>query len=166
MDFGIARSSGGPVKGSRASVDVEISQLNRSSALMAGSTMAGSIIGTVEYMAPEQARAQPVDQRADIYAVGLILYDLLIGRHRSEHAESAIAELQGRILQAPPPSRTVDPSIPAPIDAIITRCLEPDPTSGSRRRPSCRRRSINRRKWQTAADHPPPHPADDGGGGP
>ena len=127
MDFGIARSSGGPVKGSRASVDVEISQLNRSSALMAGSTMAGSIIGTVEYMAPEQARAQPVDQRADIYAVGLILYDLLIGRHRSQHAESAIAELQGRILQAPPPSRTVDPSIPAPIDAIITRCLEPDP---------------------------------------
>ena len=127
MDFGIARSSGGPVKGSRASVDVEISQLNRSSALMAGSTMAGSIIGTVEYMAPEQARAQPVDQRADIYAVGLILYDLLIGRHRSEHAESAIAELQGRILQAPPPSRTVDPTIPAPIDAIITRCLEPDP---------------------------------------
>ena len=127
MDFGIARSSGGPVKGSHASVDVEISQLNRSSALMAGSTMAGSIIGTVEYMAPEQARAQPVDQRADIYAVGLILYDLLIGRRRSEHAESAVAELQGRMAQAPPPPRAADPSIPAPVDAIITRCLEPDP---------------------------------------
>ncbi len=94
---------------------------------MAGATMAGAIIGTVEYMAPEQAKGQEVDQRADIYAFGLILYDMLIGGRRSERAASAIAELQGRIEHAPPAPRTVNPEIPPAIDEIVSRCLEPDP---------------------------------------
>ena len=51
--------------------------------------MAGAVVGTVEYMAPEQARAQPVDQRADIYAFGLILYDMLLGRQRAERRQTA-----------------------------------------------------------------------------
>jgi serine/threonine protein kinase len=74
--------------------------------------MAGAVVGTVEYMAPEQARGQQVDQRADIYAFGLILYDLLVGRRRAEHAQSAIAELQGRMEQPPPPPRSVLPEVP------------------------------------------------------
>jgi eukaryotic-like serine/threonine-protein kinase len=59
--------------------------------------MAGAIIGTVSYMAPEQARGEVVDQRADIYAFGLIMYDMLLGGRRSERAASAIAELEQRM---------------------------------------------------------------------
>ena len=127
MDFGIARSAGGPGKGPAPKAISAPVDLSRSVDFTAGATVAGSIIGTVEYMAPEQAKAQPVDQRADIYAVGLIFYDMLIGRRRADRAESAIAELQGRMTQAPPPPRTVDPSVPPAIDDIIKRCLDPEP---------------------------------------
>ena len=126
MDFGIARSSsrGGKVAG--PAVKIGTAQLRRTD-LLEGGTMAGAIVGTVEYMAPEQAKGQEVDQRADVYAFGLILYDMLIGGRRSERAASAIAELQGRIEHAPPRPRTVDPTIPVAVDEIVARCLEPDP---------------------------------------
>ena len=67
-------------------------------------------------MAPEQALAKPVDQRADIYAFGLILYDMLLGRRQASRAESAVAELMKRIQQAPPPPRSIDPMIPEAVD--------------------------------------------------
>ena len=89
-------------------------------------TVVGSVVGTVEYMAPEQARAQPVDHRADIYAFGLILHDLLLGRSRSRRTASAIAELNLRMLAPPPSPRSEDPSIPEALDSIITRCTQPD----------------------------------------
>ena len=126
MDFGIARSSSRGGQGPAQKANLAPDQLKQAAA-MAGATMAGAIIGTVEYMAPEQAKGQEVDQRADIYAFGLILYDMLIGGRRSERAASAIAELQGRIEHAPPAPRTVNPEIPPAIDEIISRCLEPDP---------------------------------------
>jgi serine/threonine protein kinase len=73
MDFGIARSAAG------------------------GMTMTvGAGVGTIEYMAPEQARGEAVDQRADIYAFGLIVNDLLLGRRQSGEA-TAVAELMARI---------------------------------------------------------------------
>jgi tetratricopeptide (TPR) repeat protein len=78
-------------------------------------------------MAPEQAKGQEVDQRADIYALGLIFYDMLIGGRRAERAASAVAELQERMQTAPPAPRTLDAQIPETVDAIVKRCLEPDP---------------------------------------
>ena len=61
--------------------------------------MAGAIVGTVAYMAPEQARGEEVDQRVDIYAFGLILYDLLLGRRRVDDGGGAVADLQKRLEQ-------------------------------------------------------------------
>ena len=129
MDFGIARSTsrGGaaPVRPPTASgkigltVDDDVTRF--------AATVVGEVIGTIEYMAPEQARGAHVDQRADIYAFGLIVYDMLVGRRRAEHAVSAVAELQKRLAQAPPPVRSLVPAVPETFDALVTRCVEPDP---------------------------------------
>src|SRR5499427_12562 len=87
-------------------------------------TMVG-VVGTVEYMAPEQASGQSVDQRADVYALGLILHDMLIGR-RATVGESSLGELMQRMRQALPSLQTVDPTIPEALDRIVARCTEPD----------------------------------------
>jgi tetratricopeptide (TPR) repeat protein/tRNA A-37 threonylcarbamoyl transferase component Bud32 len=121
MDFGIARSTGGP-----APIAIDMAGPFRPEAWTAGQTMAGAVVGTVQYMAPEQARAQTVDQRADIYAFGLIVYDMLLHQRRARGAATAIAELTSR-MQAPPPApRSIDPSIPEPLDRIVAQCIEPD----------------------------------------
>ena len=129
MDFGIARTSGGPSPAAVSPAQLQAA-LDDGATRIAPSTpagtMAGAIVGTVEYMAPEQARGQPVDQRADIYAFGLILYDMLTGRRRAAHDQSAIEELQGRLEQPPPALRTVVPDIPEPVERLVLRCVEPD----------------------------------------
>jgi tetratricopeptide (TPR) repeat protein len=106
MDFGIARST-------------------EQGATM---TVGGAIVGTIEYMAPEQAKGESVDQRADVYAFGLMMNDLLLGR-RQGGANTAMASLMAR-MQAPPPSiRSVDPAMPESLDAIVTKCVQPDPAA-------------------------------------
>ena len=102
-----------------------------------GDTTVGQIVGTIEYMAPEQARGEEVDQRADIYAFGLILYDMLLGRRRHTRATTAIAELRDRMAQAPPSPRSIEPAIPDAVDAIVT------PLPGARSRPHGSRRPPN-----------------------
>ena len=125
MDFGVARSTEGAHPAPAAGAGLPAALSNATANTMA-QTMVGSVVGTIEYMAPEQARAEPVDQRADIYAFGLILYDLLLGRTRASHLESAFAELQQRMREAPPPPRTKDPTIPAALDRLVARCIDPD----------------------------------------
>ncbi len=120
MDFGIARSTGAVARSGDAV------PRGGMPSIAGGHTLVGMIVGTVEYMAPEQAKAQEVDHRADIYAFGLILYDLLVGRARQTRAESALAELTSRTMAAPPSARSIDPKIPEPLDKIITRCIQPD----------------------------------------
>ena len=125
MDFGIARSSGG--RG-----NISHPQQNRPSpgvgpiTRVVEATTVGVIVGTVEYMAPEQARGVPVDQRADIYSLGLIMYDALAGSYRSVGAESAVAELEGRMLKPPAPVKSVVPAISEALNCVISKCLEPD----------------------------------------
>lgn len=122
MDFGVARATGG---GATTASGVRLASLNTAGAQTMAQTMIGAVVGTVEYMAPEQARAEAVDQRADVYAFGLILYDLLVGRTRARQLDSAFAELQRRMTEAPPPLRQQDPSIPVALEAIVMRCIQP-----------------------------------------
>jgi serine/threonine protein kinase/tetratricopeptide (TPR) repeat protein len=125
MDFGIARSTGTPTPGGTPGASPIALNLNRGMAA-ADHTVLGAVIGTVAYMAPEQAKGLPVDQRADVYALGLILYDMLTGESRGAKAGNALAELQARMEQAPPPVKSLVPAVPPDVDRLISRCLEPD----------------------------------------
>ncbi|MBM3770824.1 MAG: serine/threonine protein kinase [Acidimicrobiia bacterium] len=90
MDFGIARSTSGAPNLSAPIADLP-DDLREAATRSVAPTAAGSVVGTVQYMAPEQAKAQEVDERADQYALGLIFYDMLSGRVRSRHAAPALA---------------------------------------------------------------------------
>jgi len=122
MDFGIARSNALPQETSAHLAPAEAMDSLKSAV---AKTLVGTILGTVQYMAPEQAKGLDVDQRADIYALGLIFLDMLLGK-RHTHASSAIEELKARIEQPPPLAQTLDPTIPKAIEQVIARCLQPD----------------------------------------
>jgi serine/threonine protein kinase/tetratricopeptide (TPR) repeat protein len=122
MDFGIARSAGsGEAPAGRGPA--------ASPSSAEGLTMAGAIVGTLEYMAPEQFRGEAVDHRADIYAFGLILYDLLTGKTRRGKGRTAFEEAAGRTKRPLPPLAEVKPDVPAPLERIVTRCIQPDPAA-------------------------------------
>jgi len=85
-------------------------------------TAFGAVLGTAGYMAPEQAKAQGVDFRADQFALGAILYEMLTGRRAFQRATRA--ETQAAILEAQPePVGNVNPGVPTPLCWIVERCL-------------------------------------------
>jgi tetratricopeptide (TPR) repeat protein len=91
-----------------------------------GMTQTGMMIGTMEYMSPEQAMGAELDARSDIFAVGLIFYELITG-NMPYKAESAIASLVKRTQERAIPLQEVDPSVPAVVSQIVAKCLERDP---------------------------------------
>ena len=105
MDFGLART----VRGD-------------------GMTRTGMMVGTMEYMSPEQAMGKELDARSDQFAVGLIFYELLSG-FMPYHAESAIASLVKRTQEPAVPLTEVDASVPPVLSSIVAKCLERDPNA-------------------------------------
>jgi serine/threonine protein kinase/Tfp pilus assembly protein PilF len=90
-------------------------------------TMAGMVVGTVSYMAPEQALGHAVDHRADLFSLGIVLYELATGR--MPFAGSTSTEIIDRILHdTPVPPSRFDTSIPAFFDHVLARALEKSPT--------------------------------------
>ena len=86
-----------------------------------GATEAGLILGTAAYMSPEQARGQPVDERCDIWAFGVVLYEMLTGQ--SCFGKETVSDTVAAVL-------TKDPDwtrVPQPARRLLTRCLEKDP---------------------------------------
>ena len=90
-----------------------------------GMTQTGALVGTMEYMSPEQALAGTLDQRSDLFAVGLILYELLSGKMPYK-AESALASLIKRNQERAIPVSDHDGTIPSALSNIVSKCLERD----------------------------------------
>lgn len=95
-------------------------------ATLAPETQAGDVLGTVEYMSPEQARGRTVDHRTDIYALGTILYEMLAGR-RPFIAENRLALLQEIAHGTPPPLRSLRPEVSDVLDDAVSHALARDP---------------------------------------
>jgi eukaryotic-like serine/threonine-protein kinase len=93
--------------------------------------LSGGVFGTLEYMAPEQGSGSAVDARADIYAFGLILYELLSGPrvNKATTPQERVDAMKHRTAHGLPALRTVEPAVPPAVDAIVTKCLERDPAA-------------------------------------
>ncbi|MFO0587434.1 MAG: serine/threonine-protein kinase [Polyangiaceae bacterium] len=114
LDFGVAKLCGGgaasPIS-ARASVTEE-----------------HALVGTPAYVAPEQAVGGAVDARTDLYAMGVVLFQLLAGRAPFEHHESPRDVLHAHLLEEPrPPSVIVGPSVPPALDRVVLRALAKRP---------------------------------------
>ena len=103
MDFGLARTVEGD-----------------------GMTQVGALVGTMEYMSPEQALAKDLDQRSDLFTAGLILYEMLTGK-MPYRAESALASLIKRTQERAIPISDHDSTLPGALTGIVNKCLERDP---------------------------------------
>jgi tetratricopeptide (TPR) repeat protein/predicted Ser/Thr protein kinase len=103
MDFGIARSL-----------------------VTKGMTQTGALIGTPDYMSPEQAKGQTLDVRSDLFTVGIIFYELLSGQTPYE-SDTTMGKLWKRTSEPARPIGELDNTIPQPLAEIVTRCLEIDP---------------------------------------
>jgi beta-lactam-binding protein with PASTA domain len=89
-------------------------------------TEAGSIVGTAQYLAPEQARGLAVGPPADLYAVGIVLYEMLSGRVPFE-GDAAVTVAMRQVQEAPEPLGERNPLVPADLESVVMRALAKDP---------------------------------------
>jgi len=117
LDFGLAKVTQAPVV-----VEAE-------TALAAGTgprTAAGTVLGTVGYMSPEQVRGLEVDHRSDIFSFGVVLYEMLTGR-RAFKGDSAIETMNAILKEDPAPATDGGQPLPPALDRIVLHCLEKNP---------------------------------------
>jgi serine/threonine-protein kinase len=89
-------------------------------------TQTGSIMGTAQYLSPEQAQGVSVDERSDLYSVGVVLYEMITGRVPFE-GDSAVSIALKQVAEAPAPPHRLNPDAPAELEAVVLRALSKDP---------------------------------------
>ena len=120
LDFGLAKALDPHPEGDPS----------QSPTLTAAATQMGVIMGTAAYMSPEQARGKTVDRRADIWAFGAVLYEMLIGR-RAFKGEDVSLTLSA-VLQREPALDALPEAVPPVLHAFLHRCFEKDPRQRTR----------------------------------
>jgi tetratricopeptide (TPR) repeat protein len=122
MDFGLARSVELPES---ESGDKTLDELQAAIPAAAYRSIPGSLVGTPQYMSPEQARRETVDARSDLYAVGLIFYEMVTGQ-RPFRSDDTVTTLFKRTQENPKSLVEIDPTTPRPLSNIVAKCLQRD----------------------------------------
>lgn len=117
LDFGLARADDG---------NPAVQGLSHSPTVI-GATQAGTLLGTAAYMSPEQARGEPVDRRADVWAFGCVLFEMLTGRG-AFRGRTAV-DVLGAIIGSDPDLGALPDQTPPPVRRLIERCLRKDARS-------------------------------------
>ena len=115
LDFGLAKL-----------VNRDSDQLPGAAALATSQTLPGAVLGTIEYMSPEQANGLPLDFRSDQFSFGSVLYEMVTGK-RSFQRRSKAETLAAILRDDPEPVVSLNPQAPAPLCWVIERCLAKDP---------------------------------------
>ena len=92
-----------------------------------GVTATGAFVGTLDYVAPEQIRGERVDARADVYALGCVLYELLTGNPPFAARDDKVAKMYAHLQEEPPSLRVLRPDLPGGLDLVVERALAKDP---------------------------------------
>jgi eukaryotic-like serine/threonine-protein kinase len=115
LDFGLAKAGATGASGA----------LQATAAVTSPATMQGVILGTASYMSPEQAKGKAVDRRADIWAFGCVLFEMLAGRML--FAADTVTETLARVIEREPDLSTLPSATPATVRTLLARCLQRDP---------------------------------------
>jgi serine/threonine protein kinase len=128
LDFGLAKPVTMMVAGSSHSAPLLSAAMTISSPSPQNSplTSAGSIVGTMQYMAPEQLQGKEADARTDIFAFGAVLYEMATGQ-RAFSGKSQLSVATAILENDPAPVSSIKPGLPAALDAIVATCLAKDP---------------------------------------
>ncbi|HVR29656.1 MAG TPA: protein kinase [Thermoanaerobaculia bacterium] len=124
LDFGLAKALD-PAEGAAGAGHGSVAQLAASPTLTLGATVQGMILGTAAYMAPEQAKGMAIDKRADIWAFGVVLYEMISGRH--PFAADSVPETLAHVLTRRIDLDALPATTPAAIRRLLRRCLERSP---------------------------------------
>ena len=123
-------------------------------------TMTGQVVGTPDYISPEQARAKPVDGKTDVYALGIIAWEMILGRRPFE-ADNSADVVRMHLSEAPPKARSLWPEIPSPLDELLMAMLQ---KSAAKRPSPAEVRAVIRElrgtpppfEWESSAPSLPP----------
>jgi len=126
MDFGLAKAAA-PGLGSSASAPLLSAAKTMSEATpLSPLTSAGMVIGTIQYMAPEQIEGKEADARSDLFALGSVLYEMATGKRPFE-GKSQISVASAILEKDPVPMRTLKPLTPAAFERVVSSCLAKNP---------------------------------------
>ena len=123
LDFGLAKAWAGEGAASGSSSSVDLSQ--SPTLAHSGHPRRAMILGTAAYMSPEQARGKAVDKRADIWAFGVVLFEMLTGRRL--FAGETVSDILAAVLKEEPPWGELPPRLPLALRRVLRRCLQKQP---------------------------------------
>src|SRR5438552_923994 len=126
LDFGLAKTAAPAVSGAGLSMLPTTPR---------GITAQGTILGTFQYMAPEQVEGKEADARSDIFSIGVVVYEMVTGK-RAFEGSSAASVVAAILEREPPTMSSLQPLTPVALDHIVSRCLAKDPDE----------------RWQNASD--------------